>query len=79
MEKLPQESLDKLRAAHSKYQGLRSEMADISLHELMITERKFEIKDAINQAKTELIAIEEELKNEYQAKAINLATGDIEK
>lgn len=79
MEKLPQESLDKLRAAHSKYQGLRSEMADISLHELMIIERKFEVKDAINEAKSELIAIEEELKNEYQAKAINLATGEVEK
>ncbi len=79
MEKLPQESLDKLRSAHSKFQGLRSELADISLHELMITERKFEIKDAINEAKAELIAIENELKEEYEAKAINLATGEVEK
>lgn len=78
MEKLTQENLESLRAAHSKYQGLRSEMADISLHEMMVTERKLELKNLINEAKSELITIETELKNEYQAKAINLATGEIE-
>jgi hypothetical protein len=79
MEKLTQDSLDKLRAAHSSYQNLRSEMADISLHEMMVAERKQEVKEAINAAKAELIGIEAELKEEYQAKAINLATGEVEK
>jgi len=79
MEKLTQDSLDKFRAAHSSYQNLRSEMADIALHEMMVVERKQEVKEAINAAKAELIAIESQLKDEYSAKAINLVTGEVEK
>jgi hypothetical protein len=54
-------------------------MADIALHEMMVVERKQEVKEAINAAKAELIAIESQLKDEYSAKAINLVTGEVEK